>query len=314
MVSARRVVIGLILVACIGLGLFNMKFMAIHRRALNHASPSVTSPHGSHLRAAEQLGGVGVQATAAPEAHAAAATAAAATAAVAVVSTATVTQAPQAPAAKLAAPAPAGTASRAAAKLAGEARRATGVHEKLKPLAVGADIYADPPLYPIPGLVAGVAVVEGPGGDYPSTVPLTDLVGNWAPDDPVPPETVYDTLRHFDWSSPAERALALTYRQAELPFVIDNVPAVQDVVDKWTWQYMHEHLGDENQFRTEVSDSNHLMYWKGKNGPPGWAPPSSNEKWGFKEWLQFAQRMPRSLLQAHEKHAYFRLDYKQARS
>lgn len=76
------------------------------------------------------------------------------------------------------------------------------------------------------------------------------------------------------------------YRQAEVPFVVYNVPEVDDVVRKWgRLPYLREKLGTasavyicvccadiescvgDKEYRTETSKTNHFMYWmnKGKN-------------------------------------------------
>ena len=46
-----------------------------------------------------------------------------------------------------------------------------------------------------------------------------------------------------------------------MPFVVHTVPDLAAVVAKWSVHYIEEHMG-EHKLRTEISSSNHHMYFK----------------------------------------------------
>ena len=151
-----------------------------------------------------------------------------------------------------------------------------------------------------------------PPAGYPRDVPLLDVVRNWAPDDASVPAQLHDTLRHFDYSVPAQRAAMLAYRNAELPFVVHNVPDLDAVVKKWTLRYVDGRMG-KHKLRTEVSKNNHHMYFKGGAGAarrfPGWRPPMRWDSMSFREWLRHAN-VPAAQAATNKPHFYWRLDWK----
>ena len=60
---------------------------------------------------------------------------------------------------------------------------------------------------------------------------MMDLMNNWNADNTEIPEIHYDSLCHFDYQTQLE--IAQRYREAEVPFVVYNVPSVDNVVKKW---------------------------------------------------------------------------------
>ncbi|MED6307244.1 MAG: hypothetical protein VX563_04495, partial [Planctomycetota bacterium] len=165
--------------------------------------------------------------------------------------------------------------------------RPTGRRRKLVP---SRDPYADPPLYEAPGVVDGVRAAAGPGGDYPTTVPLTDILRNWPYLDTVPAERIYDTLRHFDWTSASERATAESYRALQVPFVADGVDAVARASRRWSWRFLESRLARANHtLFSEWSDDPLLMYWKLTDdmfAPEGYERPTRmSYRTSFGEWF-----------------------------
>ena len=90
-----------------------------------------------------------------------------------------------------------------------------------------------------------------PPAGYPRAYPIMDIVTNWSPDRSTPlPQKHYHALCRFDYRRDLEKAMA--YREAEVPFVVYNVPAAEEVVRKWRDpKYLEKLLGSE-RYRTEV--------------------------------------------------------------
>ena len=203
--------------------------------------------------------------------------------------------------------------------------RPTGRRRKLVP---SRDRYADPPLYEAPGVVDGVRAAAGPGGDYPTTVPLTDILRNWPYLDTVPAERIYDTLRHFDWTSAAERATAESYRALQVPFVADGVGAVARASRRWSWRFLESRLARANHtLFSEWSDDPLLMYWELADdafAPDGYVPPTRRAfRTSFLEWFDSSLRVgaasaassnaaagpPSGRVDGPEAHSYLHVDY-----
>lgn len=58
--------------------------------------------------------------------------------------------------------------------------------------------------------------------------------------------------------------MAETYRNAELPFKIYNVPNIEVVRSKWNDAYLVDSIRPHVQYKVEQSDNNHFMYWQHK--------------------------------------------------
>lgn len=83
-----------------------------------------------------------------------------------------------------------------------------------------------------------------PSQDYPRKYNMTTILSNWNPDSTEIPPLHFDSLCHFNYSDPTQLQQAYDYREAEVPFVIYNVPEVDDVVRKWSsLEYLQEKLG-----------------------------------------------------------------------
>jgi hypothetical protein len=132
---------------------------------------------------------------------------------------------------------------------------------------------------------------------YPPTNPITTITANWNPDDPNPPAKMYDTLCHFNYANVADRTIAERFREEEVPFVVYNVPSVDDTCKKWTWKYLKRHMATSSQ-KVETSNAgkgkeNHFMYhansWKYKQSHPEYDEPTSIENMNFGQWLAKAQ-------------------------
>jgi len=77
-------------------------------------------------------------------------------------------------------------------------------------------------------------LLDRPIDSYPVFNSLLDIVTAWNPDDPDPPPVFRETLQHFNYSNPTERTMAESFRDAEIPFKVYDVPDVDEVTSKWT--------------------------------------------------------------------------------
>jgi hypothetical protein len=152
--------------------------------------------------------------------------------------------------------------------------------------------------------------------DYPKAYPIMSLLNNWNTDDTKIPSIHYDSICHFNYQNPDELRRANTYRSHEVPFIVYNIPEVDEVVKKWNdLDQLRKILGN-NKYRTEISKSNHFMYWhNGKTaGADGvkdkygklWTPPTEISEVGFEDWLKVALD-GQNKTNAERDHEYFRV-------
>lgn len=143
-----------------------------------------------------------------------------------------------------------------------------------------------------------------PAPDYPKGYPIANLTANWAIDETDIPARHYDSFCHIDFQADYQKALA--YRDAEVPFIMYNIPELDAAVKKWSdLDYLNSRLGSK-RYRTEASTSNHFMYWHGtRGGGKDWKPPTEIKQLDFETWLRTAvQNHNKSLI--NREHLYFR--------
>lgn len=142
---------------------------------------------------------------------------------------------------------------------------------------------------------------------------MKDILDHWNPDDTSIPEYHYNSLCYFDYQTELHKAL--NYRNAELPFIIYNIPEVEDVVQRWNnLNYLESKIGPYKRYKTATSQDNHFMYYnkpdtKGKYkdqyGNP-WVKPTGQVDMTFSEWIQNAVANHNKTL-PERKHFYFRV-------
>lgn len=154
-----------------------------------------------------------------------------------------------------------------------------------------------------------------PTEDYPKAYPLFDVLNNWNPDNVDIPKFHYDSLCHFDFQNPAELAQAKLYQKHEKPFILYNIPQLDEISSKWsTFDYLIKKVGN-TKFRTESSKSNHFMYWK----PPSskflrnsesknWEEPTKVVRRSLPQWLDLAVKGQSEEDNEKRDHEYFRLN------
>lgn len=158
-----------------------------------------------------------------------------------------------------------------------------------------------------------------PPEGYPYQWKLVDMLDRWPTDDPEPRAKVHQGLCVFDYQKDYDKAMA--YRNAELPFVTINDPAVLKTVERWSVPgYVESLLGDK-PYGCEYTENNHFMYGSGskpkrKNRRGAAAVEAEPEKkfyaanrhltLKYSEWLQHAE-VPDSELGPDKPHWYYRL-------
>lgn len=140
-----------------------------------------------------------------------------------------------------------------------------------------------------------------------------DITNNWNTDDTDIPEIHYDSLCHFNFQNKTDLMLAYRYRDAEVPFVVYNIPEVDTVASKWNdIDYLGKLLGSK-KYRTETSRDNHFMYWSKLRGSfarseegKQWHSPTNIISSKFDDWLELAVKGQNKSLDERN-HQYFRV-------
>ena len=168
---------------------------------------------------------------------------------------------------------------------------------------------------PIPGVFPGGASAgdcAGPPPEgYPTKWPVKDLVANWNPDSGSwIPERMYQSVCRFDYAT--ELAQAIAYRDAEVPFQLYNVPAMNDISRKWSDPaYMRRKLGASTKYKCEALNpggdvnhgANHFMY---TNGRANKNPPIKNVKLSWDDWLEKIDAAKNKSILEPDSRFYFR--------
>ena len=151
------------------------------------------------------------------------------------------------------------------------------------------------------------------GPSYPKSYPIGKLLENWPPDTIEVPPRHFATMCRFNYQDPAQRETAFAYRDAELPFLVRNVPDVDATAKKWSSKGFLEERFGRKKYRTEKSDDNHFMYYSAslktpprlRGGPTDWKPPTSEVSMTYPQWLSHAKTAYN--LTVLEPHYYFRV-------
>lgn len=128
-------------------------------------------------------------------------------------------------------------------------------------------------------LLASVAVIATAGlyrrqeytderrKNMPKMFPMLSILRNWPTDDvTIPKQGVFDSLEHLDYQKPADKERAEYLRGLEIPFIVHNVPNINQVVSKWKDDdYLINGLGGpDKKFEVHRSHNNHFMYYQAK--------------------------------------------------
>jgi hypothetical protein len=144
--------------------------------------------------------------------------------------------------------------------------------------------------------------------EYPVYTNLLDIIVSWNPDNPDPPASFNETLQHFNYSDPVEQAAAVRYREAEVPFKLYDVPEFNEVVAKWTDEYLISNMESSRvSKRVDRSESNHFKKWqvKGSAQKDVKRPTEVFQNVKFQDWLQLAHYADDVRLSSEQPHYYF---------
>lgn len=160
------------------------------------------------------------------------------------------------------------------------------------------------------------ACPDTPAPGYPRQYPIKSILDNWNTDSAVIPPRHYDAICKFDYQT--EYAKALAYRNAEVPFVVYNIPEVEEVVRKWKDpDYLNKKLGPNKKYKCEKSEDNHFMYWKNvgnaaekftnlRTGTGQWEKPTDHAMLTFNQWLLSSVTSHNKSINEIPEHYYFR--------
>ena len=156
-----------------------------------------------------------------------------------------------------------------------------------------------------------------PPENYPVSWPVLDVLGNWNPNDTADPHrhSVHQGICRFDATKEYEKAL--TYRKAEVPFVIRDDPVVLPTVERWNQpEYLPSILGHERKYRTDMASTNQLMFYRTNahyETPEEWEEPTKIVEMSYPDWLEKANDPDPHALDPDRTHWYFRLNAKTQR-
>ena len=129
---------------------------------------------------------------------------------------------------------------------------------------------------------------------YPPLQTLGRILNRWPQDDlDRPPDVLEEALMHFDYSDPMERAAAVRFRDAELPFKVYNVPELDAATAKWADDdYVgRQFAGHKIHGVAQESTDHFFSFFRNDNwnvevmGPP----PSVDTDFSFTQWARHAR-------------------------
>lgn len=127
---------------------------------------------------------------------------------------------------------------------------------------------------------------------YPKLRPLPELLEQWPPDDtniPTDPYVHSGSLEVLDFKNETQKKRAAYLRWHEVPFLLDGVPMIEGVKEKWTDEYLGKKFGGLPR-KVTTSNTNHFMYFnKGKaekyKRTSSYKAPTGMKDMTFREWL-----------------------------
>lgn len=98
---------------------------------------------------------------------------------------------------------------------------------------------------------------------YPQLFPSSALFENWSPAHTArSPSGIFDSICHFNLSSPYEFRLAQMFREMEVPFVVYGIPELSSASERWTDEYLASQLTPEALYKVHVANNSHFMYYR----------------------------------------------------
>jgi len=100
-------------------------------------------------------------------------------------------------------------------------------------------------------------------GHYPPLEPLVDILKQWPQDDiDTPPQPFHEKLQHFDFMDVDQMKAALSFRDAELPFKVYNIPEIDLATLKWTDDYVAYNFDHAHARRSKKNKTREKIYGK----------------------------------------------------
>lgn len=136
----------------------------------------------------------------------------------------------------------------------------------------------------------------------PPLFTLGELLYEWHPDNTSPESWVTSKahpntgkgLVRLDYLNPQHRLTAQEFRDAELPFILLNVPEIASAADVFSIPELLKNFGSMPRM-VEKSTNNHFMYFHTKNDArtsklyPDWEPPQIEVPMTFAKFLREAE-------------------------
>lgn len=127
---------------------------------------------------------------------------------------------------------------------------------------------------------------------HPNMKPI-DTILLWNPDDINIPIIANDMVQYnvprFDFMNDQQNRASISYRDADLPFVLFNIPLLTDTSALWTNEFFRYKFGNTKR-DVEVSESNKFVYYTLKNklsfgsNLVGWKAPQKDVSMTYEEF------------------------------
>lgn len=144
--------------------------------------------------------------------------------------------------------------------------------------------------------------------------PLLTILKRWSLKDLTPPDDAadFDILPLLDYLKEEDRAVALKYREAELPFKLYNIPEIVHASSKWTDEYLSINLAKLNNTHVDRSDNSRFLYFERKRVAKYVLlhrdyeiPPGNTVNITFSDWLKAAKAAEVNKIGDNVEHLYY---------
>lgn len=147
-----------------------------------------------------------------------------------------------------------------------------------------------------------------------------DILTSWPADDMEYPKSgsIYNGLCIFDYQKDYDKAM--TYRDAELPFVVKGDPDVARTVERWNQQHYLSALLGDLKMPAEFSETSQFMYWSTRHASrhqieeTKWEAPTQMLEMTYGDWHKVANLTDEKLLAPDMPHHYFKVQGCSARA
>jgi hypothetical protein len=151
--------------------------------------------------------------------------------------------------------------------------------------------------------------------EYPKFRTTTEIFQEW-PQNSDHVGVIHETLMHFNYSDPVQRAASIRYRDLELPFKLYDIPDLVSVHDLWTDEYLIEQTDHTphtlKNFLSVVQESvnNFFLFfllWDTRTA--GMPSIRQSKGMGMEEFIEHAIYADAVQLSAEQPHYYYQVQY-----